>query len=166
MTEPPRRHLFSFYFFKFIHLFWERECVCATTGGAEGKWERKNPKFDEPKFSAELELRNCWDHDPSQNQLSSNPGTMEWWPEPKPRVGHLTDWTTQVPQISLVLSNDVLFSFVFFWSLFIYFERDRDSMSWGGTERKRQRISSRLHTANVQLHVGLNLWNCEIMTWA
>ena len=39
-------------------------------------------------------------------------------------------------------------------------------MSGGGSEREaeRERISSRLHAASTELHVGLELTNHEIMT--
>ena len=40
---------------------------------------------------------------PEDSMLSTEPymrlypTTLRWWPEPKPRIGHLTDWATQVP---------------------------------------------------------------------
>ena len=48
----------------------------------------------------------------------------------------------------------------FFLSLFIYFERDRDSMSRGGAERERGRICA----ISSEPDVGLELTNQEIMT--
>ena len=45
---------------------------------------------------------------------------------------------------------------------FIYFERDRES-GGGADGRGRERIPSRLHTINVELDVGLELMNHEIV---
>ena len=45
-----------------------------------------------------------------------------------------------------------------FFLRFIYSERDRDNMSWGGAEkreRERERIPSRLHTVSTELDEGL-----------
>ena len=49
---------------------------------------------------------------------------------------------------------------------FIYFEREREQVLMGGTERerKRDRIPSRLHTVSTDLELGLELMNQEIMT--
>ena len=40
---------------------------------------------------------------------------------------------------------------------FIYFEGDRDSVSRGQSERKGERIPSRLHTASAEPNAGLEL---------
>ena len=49
--------------------------------------------------------------------------------------------------------------------MFIYFERERESMSKGkDRERGRERIPSRLHAVSAELDVGLDLMNLEIMT--
>ena len=52
-----------------------------------------------------------------------------------------------------------------FLSLFIYFERARESTSMGGAERERERerIPSRLCTVSIELDVGLEPMNHEIM---
>ena len=54
--------------------------------------------------------------------------------------------------------------------MFIYFERERDSITWGGAqregERERERIPSRLHAVSAEPHAGLELTNCEIATRA
>ena len=49
----------------------------------------------------------------------------------------------------------------FFLSLFIYFERERESMS---REGQKDRISSRLCTVSTEPDAGLELTNWEIMT--
>ena len=48
---------------------------------------------------------------------------------------------------------------LFFKVLFIYFERDRDSVSGGRAERERGRvrIPSRLHTVSTERDAGLEL---------
>ena len=51
---------------------------------------------------------------------------------------------------------------MYFLSLFIYFERERDRMSKGRAGR--ERIPSRLHTVSMEPHMGLKLTNCEIIT--
>ena len=45
----------------------------------------------------------------------------------------------------------------FFLSLFIHFERDRDSTSEGGSERGRERIPSKLPAVNTDPEAGLKL---------
>ena len=55
--------------------------------------------------------------------------------------------------------------------MFIYFEgeRERQSMNGGGTEREGDtecEVGSRLWGVGTEPHVGLNLKNYEIMTWA
>ena len=71
-----------FFFFKFIS-FWERQRQC--------KWGRDRERGREriPSSSA-----------PSVQSRTqgSNPRTVKSGPEPKPRVGRLTDWATQAPR--------------------------------------------------------------------
>ena len=43
-------------------------------------------------------------------------------------------------------------------------ERECESMSWGGTERERKRIPSRLCAISTESDVGLDPVNHEIMT--
>ena len=52
---------------------------------------------------------------------------------------------------------------VFLKFLFIYLERDRDSMGGKG-QREGDRIPSRLHTARAELDMELEPMNREIMT--
>ena len=54
----------------------------------------------------------------------------------------------------------------FFLSLFIYFERDRVSMSRGGAERERERerSPSRFFTVRAEPDAGPELTNHEIVT--
>ena len=47
---------------------------------------------------------------------------------------------------------------------FIYFERDRDSVSGGGVERGRERIPSRLHATSAGPDAGLHRTNHGIGT--
>ena len=57
--------------------------------------------------------------------------------------------------------------FFFFLSLFVYFERDGDSVSGGGVEEgARERIPSRLCSASGEPDAGLEPRNREVMTWA
>ena len=57
-------------------------------------------------------------------------------------------------------------SFLFFLKFIYLFlrERERESTSGGGTERRRDRITSRLHTISAEPDVGLELTNSEIVT--
>ena len=54
--------------------------------------------------------------------------------------------------------------------MFIYFwEGERQSMSGGGAEREgdtESEVGSRLWAVSTEPDVGLELMNCEIMTWA
>ena len=54
--------------------------------------------------------------------------------------------------------------------MFIYFwERERERASIGGAERKgdtESEADSRLWAVNIEPDMGLELVNCEIMTWA
>ena len=52
-------------------------------------------------------------------------------------------------------------SFFFFFTKFIYFERERESREG---QRGRERIPSRLHTVSEEPDVGLEVMNREIMT--
>ena len=55
----------------------------------------------------------------------------------------------------------------FFLSLFIYFERDKDSMSRGQAEREGDRESQAGTALSAQSPMwGSNPWNHEFMTWA
>ena len=84
------------YFFKFI--YFERERKRERAGkGQGGKRER------EAQAGSALS--------PQSPICGSNSRTVRSWPEPKPRVGHLTNWATQVP-LEYVSS---LGSTMFFW---------------------------------------------------
>ena len=53
--------------------------------------------------------------------------------------------------------------------MFIYFEREKESVcpSGGrGRERAGERILSRFRAVSTEPDRGLNLTNCEIITWA
>ena len=82
-------------------------------------------------------------------------------------VGCLTDWATQAP-----LGETILFYFLFkkkIFLTFIYFwDRERQSMNEGGSERGRHRIWNRLQALSCQhrARAGLELTDREIMTWA
>ena len=60
------------------------------------------------------------------------------------------------------------FSFLFFLKFIYLFlrerERERESTSGGGTERRRDRITSRLRTISAEPDVGLELMNHELVT--
>ena len=68
----------TYYFFKFISLFWERQRQ-RELGGAERERERENPN---------QALCWYWTHKTSRS-----------WPKLKPSNQHLTDWASQVPVI-------------------------------------------------------------------
>ena len=57
-------------------------------------------------------------------------------------------------------------SILFILFKFIYFERQRESTSRAGAERRRERIPSRLRTISAEPDVQLEFTNCEIMTRA
>ena len=70
---------------------------------------------------------------------------------------------------SLALLPGMTFQFLpllYFLSLFYSFERDRDSVRHGGTERERERerIPSTLHNTSAEPDRELKLMNHEIMT--
>ena len=69
-------------------------------------------------------------------------------------------WSLQV----LLYTRDK--PFFFFPSLFIYFERDQESVSRGGAEREGEReiIQSGSELSAQSPTRGSNLWHCEIMT--
>ena len=48
--------------------------------------------------------------------------------------------------------------------MFIYFERERESMSRGGEQRERERIPSRLRAVSAEPNARFDLTNREIMT--
>ena len=75
------------FFFKFIYLFWEWEWK----KDREGEGER------ESQGGSALSLQS-----PTRGSI---PWIMRWWPEPKLRVGCLTDWATQMPLNCVLLSN-------------------------------------------------------------
>ena len=61
----------------------------------------------------------------------------------------------------------------FFFLILIFWERERErerqSMSWGGAEREghtESEAGSRLWAVHIEPHVGLQLMNREIVTWA
>ena len=88
-------------FFTFLNVkYWERQrtCMCEQVGGAERE-ERENSN-QTPHVSAEpdtgFEPTNCEiiTHKPWEN-----------WPELNPRVGHLTEWATQVSFFCLIFKG-------------------------------------------------------------
>ena len=82
------------YLFKkdfFFFFFLEREYVQAWTGwwggpvgGGTGREIERGREADSPECGAHCEVL--------------DPRILRSWPEPKPRVGGLTNWATQVPQ--------------------------------------------------------------------
>ena len=62
------------------------------------------------------------------------------------------------------------FIFKNFFSTIIYFwDRERQSMNGGGAEREGDtelEAGSRLRAISTEPNAGLELTNCEIMTWA
>ena len=126
----------------------------------------------------------------------SNSWTVRSWPEPRSRVGRLTDWATQVPQsLFLFLSNlytqhgvqthnpqiescifyqlsqpgdsQVIILFYFILFLKVYLFILRHRERTSREGAEREGISSRLCTViSVEPNVGLELTNCEVMFWA
>ena len=73
----------------------------------------------------------------------------------------------------LLRSSIYLSIYLFIFSLFIYFweeervtESEREKESWGRVEREGERTPSGLYTVSTEPYTGLELANCEIMTWA
>ena len=54
--------------------------------------------------------------------------------------------------------------FIYFATVFIYFEQERIQSGTGQTERQRERIPGRLHTVSTEPNMGLDPQNHEIMT--
>ena len=72
-------------------------------------------------------------------------------------VGRSTDWATQAPLK------------FFCFNVYLFFARERESTSRGGAEREgdtESKASSGLWPVSTEPDVGLELTNCEIMTWA
>ena len=62
----------------------------------------------------------------------------------------------------LMIKSVFVFKFIY-----LFFEGDKDSTSGGwDREKGRERIRSRICTVTPEPDVGLELTNCEIMTWA
>ena len=76
------------------------------------------------------------------------------------------------PQVTKISENQVadngwlLYSSSSSSSLNVYLFLERESTSGAGTERGGQRIRSRLCADSSKPDAGLELMNCEIMTWA
>ena len=88
--------------FNFIYLLWEKERAWASRGGAEKGRER------ESKVGSALSVRNLI--------RGSNPRIMRSWPEPKPRVGQLTDWAMLTPLKTDIFKMFMCLSFTWFIS--------------------------------------------------
>ena len=68
------------------YLFILRECVCVSRqGGAESEGGREYQAGSGSMLSAQS---------PTQDSIS---GTVRSWPQPKSRLGFLTNWATQTP---------------------------------------------------------------------
>ena len=69
-----------------------------------------------------------------------------------------------------LLSSQVPMNHASFWLLLFIFEREREKKGENkrgrGRERRGQRIQSGLCTDSSKSSVGLELTNCEVMTWA
>ena len=110
-----------------------------------------------------------WEHQPRSHSLLSrflaplaNTGQL------LPLLGFL------IPQISphvrvVVSPGFFFFFFKFFFSTFIYFwDRERQSMNWGGAEREgdtESETGSRLRAVSPEPDAGLELTDREIVTW-
>ena len=138
----------------FHYLFLERDCMCEQGRNREGERESQTSST----LSGQSPMR----------------GLISWttrlWLEPKSRVWHLTNCTTQMLWNILFLDlneqerkNKFKLSFfnVYFW------ERQRQSMSWGGAEREgatESKAGSRLWAVSTETDVGLELMNC-VRSW-
>ena len=86
--------------------------------------------------------------------------------EPEPQRGYLN--LSNVSQLGSK-EGDIRISPVSFFFNVYFWERERQSMSWGGAEREREtesKAGSRLRAVTTELHTGLKLGNNEIMTGA
>ena len=127
----PSPFIFSLFFFKFIHLFWRKERML--------KEERESQTGSVPS---------AW-----STMRGSNPWTVRLWPEPKSRVGGLTDWSQPGPlrslnvniyhacfiiSLSLFQVTENCMSSMYFLSLFFFFKQALCSMwvtnSWPGDQ--------------------------------
>ena len=82
------------------------------------------------------------------------------------------NYAVHIPSLCVTIPFEFYFSpflsliFLFFPEFFkcsFNFERERESVSRGGAERQGD---SRLQAVSTELYVGLELTDCEIMTWA
>ena len=71
---------------------------------------------------------------------------------------------------SLAAFKIFLLSLIFFFNMYVCMYWEREGMRWRGTERERQSPKqapgSRLRAVSTEPGVGLELTNCEIVTWA
>ena len=102
----------------------------------------------------------------------SNSWTTRSWLELK-LDGQLTNWATQVPYVALIFTfKFYLFIYLFvclFIFTFIYFwDRERQSMNGGVSEREgdtESETGSRLWAISPEPDTGLELPDREIVTW-
>ena len=90
--------------FKISFIYWKRGrvCTCKNRGGTEGEEKRESPAGSTLNAEPPLGL---------------NPTTLRTWPEPKPRVGHSTDWATQAPLPGSLFKPSLLF----YYCMLLYF---------------------------------------------
>ena len=80
-------------------------------------------------------------------------------------------WNIQLkkclPIQTVYLNECILFNF--FNVYFYFWDRERQSMSWGGADREgdtESKAGSRLWAVSTEPNAGIKPMNCEIMTWA
>ena len=102
--------LISFFFFKFIYLFWERERARKFESRGEAKREAEGERESQAGFAPPV-------HSPTRG---ANSRTARSFPEPKSRVRRLTEWTTQEPQHMLISGKFPNSQTLSFWELASY----------------------------------------------
>ena len=80
-----------------MYLFWERQ---RETGREEQEQRERDREGKNPKQAPHCQHR---------------AQTVRWWPEPRSRVGSLTNWATQAPQEPFLIHSSLPFSHQQVW---------------------------------------------------
>ena len=92
-------------------------------------------------------------------------GNMRSWPELKLDT-HPTEPPRCHPAPAMAFFTGIEKTTLFKKFLFIYFERESTNEGGEESESRGERIPSRISIVSTKSDVGLELTNCEIITWA